>query len=241
MHLYTNAWRNERGNVPNLSDFHDKYSGRVWLIGNGPSMAKLSDEQRAALNEERIFVGSAFTEYASESGFSPDFYVLTERKQTTEWMDSGQYNKAQASEAKFWVNWNPAPEGWVSVNAPPGQAHDVLNYGTKCLEKGCQATDWVSHICHGKDTPLAMGQLAWYMGFRQMYLLGCETTSEGEVYNPTRVRNMHAGGILLPYYERAGRELGLIDCTFGGTLADVRGGPLKYMDLDEVLDAPVPA
>jgi hypothetical protein len=199
-------------------------------------MGKLTDEQKERLNQEYLFVGSRFVDWQS-SGLVPSYYVLTERKQSNTWLDSGTWRRAYAKIARFWVNWQPAPQGWVSVEHPPSEAHDVLNYGTNCLMGACADIGVGIHLAHGKDTPLAMAQLARYMGFGNLYLLGTETTNKGEVYDLNRSRNMHTSGIMLPYYARAGRELGLKDCTPGGTLAKERGGPLPYHDLDEVLAA----
>jgi hypothetical protein len=217
-----------------LAEFKDKYSGRIFLCGNGPSMGLLTDDQKERLNEEYLFVGSRFIDWV-DSGLKPSFYILTERKQSGTWLDDGTWRKASVKIAKFWVNWQPAPRGWVSIEHPPSNAHDVKNYGTGCLMGTCVDIGVGIHLSHGKDTPLAMAQVARYMGFNEMYLLGCETTNLGKVYAPNMGRNMHAAGIMLPYYERAGHELPLRDCTFGGSLAKERGGPLEYVELEEAL------
>ena len=49
----------------------------------------------------------------------------------------------------------------------------------------------------------------------------------------TMPRNMHAPGTMNPYYERAGRELPIKDCTPGGTLT--QAGVLEYVPLEDVL------
>lgn len=81
--------------------------------------------------------------------------------------------------------------------------------------------------------PLAMVQVAKMLGFEEFYLLGCESTQEGEVYDLKRRRTMHAHGIERQYFATA-KDV-LVDCTPGGLLAKERGGPLRYRDLNEVL------
>jgi hypothetical protein len=214
----------------NLPELKDTQSGRCFLIGNGPSLLRLTDVQREMLGT--TFTSSRWFDW--DRAWKPDFYVTTERKQATSFMAGGGYKKISAG-LKFWVDWQPVPdESWVRVPHPPSNAHDVLNYGLACLWAGCQAGhDIGQHIAHGKDSPLAMAQLAKYMGFSELYLLGCETTNMGETYDEGRVRGMHAPGIMNAYYEKA--KAWLVDCTPNGSLATERGGPLRYRELDEVL------
>lgn len=214
-----------------LADFKGQYDGRIFLAGNGPSMNLLTEQQKKQLStKEYTFSGSRWFKWAG--GWTTDFYILTERKQADNWKERGFAN-ASANIAKFWVTWQPAPAGWVPVPRPPSNAHDVLNYGTKGLwhcQKGVDPGQ--PHLHHGKDTPLAMAQVATYMGFQELYLIGCETEGTSRSYQD-EPRQMHTAGIMRGYYERAGRELPLVDCTFNGMLG--REGILPYRDLDEVL------
>ena len=215
-----------------LVDFKDAYSGRVFLIGNGPSMNRLTDREKDLLKKERTFSGSRW--FLWPGHWTTTFYILTERKQAGLWQERG-FQNATAEEAKFFVNWQPCPDGWVEVPRPPAQSHDVLNFGTQGLWSCPKITDIGPHLHHGKDTPLAMAQVARYMGFGQMYLLGCETEGAGRSY-PDEPRRTHAPGIMDAYYQRAGRELPITDCTPGGRLS--REGILKYVPLEEVLNGP---
>ena len=217
-----------------MSDFQDvksTHTGRIFLIGNGPSLNEVTDEQWKKLHDEYTFTGSRWFDW--DRAFSPSFFILTERKQNSDWLSHGYHNKVSAG-IKFWVAWQPAPKGWVSLPQPPSNAHDVLNYGLlggltgKCTE-GVEK----HHMHHGKDTPLAMMQVASYMGFSEMYLLGCETTTVGEIYDANRQRTSHVAGIMPPYYAKAASVINLTDCTPGGTLNT--SGTLKYKPLKEVL------
>ena len=215
-----------------LEDFKGQYKGRIFLCGNGPSMNQITAWQKERLSEhEYTFSGSRW--FMWDGGWTCDFYILTERKQATEWRERG-FTRAGGKIARFWTTWQPAPKGWVPVPKPPSNAHDVLNYGTNGLSGGCKiGQDGAPHLHHGKDTPLAMAQVAAYMGFGPLYLIGCDTEGTTRCYD-SEPRTTHTSGIMDDYYKRAGRELPITDCTPGGRLSRV--GVLPYRDLDEVLN-----
>lgn len=217
----------------NLFDLRGKYKGRVFLVGNGPSLLDLTSKQLGRLKKEYLFMGSRFFDWDAPT-LQPAFYVMTERRQATAWLENGWHRLATASIARFWVAWQPAPDGWVSVPQPPSNAHDVLNYGLfGHLEGDCKDGVDNPHIAHGKVTPLAMVQLARYMGFGEFYSIGWDGTRVGEVYNRERVRDMHAPGIETQYARVASGVI--TDCTPGGAHNAQQGGPLAYRPLDEVL------
>jgi hypothetical protein len=211
-----------------LVELKDQYHGRIFLCGNGPSMNLLTEEEKEFLKGEVTFSGSRWFMWPQH--WATDFYILTERKQADQWKERG-FQNATAKIAKFFVTWQPAPKGWVPVPKPPSNAHDVLNYGTNGLW-GCAGADKKPHLHHGKDTPLAMAQVAHYMGFGQLYLIGCETEGPGRSYED-EPRGMHASGIMDDYYRRAGGELGIKDCTKGGRLSRV--GALEYVSLESLM------
>jgi len=214
----------------NLEDLKGQYSGKIFLVGNGPSMNKLTVKQTHKLRDEYCFSGSRW--FMWDKHWTTDFYILTERKQATEWKERG-FGKAKAKIAKFWTTWQPAPPGWVPIPKPPSNAHDVLNYGMGGLKGNCHVgQDGSPHLHHGKDTPLAMAQVASYLGFSEMYLVGCETEGTDRSY-PDSPRATHTSGIMDDYYRRAGKESSIVDCTINGRLG--REGILKYIPLDKAL------
>ena len=211
-----------------------KYSGRIFLVGNGPSLLSLTEAQIGALNREYLFMGSRYFEWKGAT-LTPSFYIVSERRQTVDFLD-GRHAAIRAAEARFWVDWQPPPDGWVRIPHPPSEAHNVTNFGLfGGLEGQCQ--DGVDpghpHLHHGKCTPLAALQVAKVMGFTTFYALGCESTPAGEVYDLNRHRSMHANGIERGVFATA-KDV-LVDCTPGGMLALERGGPLRYAPLDDVL------
>jgi hypothetical protein len=218
-----------------LADYRDQYTGRLFIVGTGPSLLDLTPRQIKALNQEHLFTGSRYFDW-HDAPLDIAFYVMTERRQATAWLENGWYRKASAHIAKFWVDWQPPPDDWVRVKHPYGNAHDVLNHGLfGHLEGKCSSAGPVgeSHIAHGKITPMAAIQLARYMGFTQFYSIGCEGTGVGDVYDTKRVRGMHSPGIEKTYMGVARHVL--IDCTPGGLNNDANGGLVPYKPLDDVL------
>lgn len=215
--------------------FDSRYAGeRLFIVGNGPSLLQLSPEEISALKQEYLFMGSRFYEW-TDSPLTPSFYIVSERRQTAEWLD-GRHEKVRASIAKFWVNWQPAPKGWTPIPRPPSEAHNVNTFGLfGGLEGECEngVDKGNAHLHHAKVTPLAALQVAKTMGFSEFYLLGCEATDSGEVYNPSRERKMHAPGIEREVFALA-KDI-LVDCTPRGLLAKERGGSLEYRKLEDVL------
>lgn len=221
-----------------LQDLQRQFTGRLFVVGNGPSLLQLKPRQIKALNKEFMFMGSRYCDWDGAT-LAPSFYIMTERRQAVHWIETGKYRQASASIAKFWVAWQPTPsDDWVTIPQPPSNAHDILNYGLRGgLEGTCSngIDPGHPHMHHAKDSGLAAVEVGAFLGFSEIYLLGCETTTEGDVWNVNRQRDMHAPGVMRAYYEKAGSEINLVDCSFGGTLAETRGGPLPYRELDEVL------
>lgn len=216
-----------------LSNMAGQFSGRCFLVGNAPSLLDLTPRQIDGLNKEYLFMGSRYFDW-KEATLGPSFYFQGERRQATEWLDKKWHQKATASVARFWVDWQPAPAGWVTVPHPPSNAHDVLNYGLFGHLEG-QCTNGVDnpHLAHGKVTPLGMVQVAKYLGFGEFYTIGVQGTLVGEVYDANRKRNMHAPGIEKGYFAVAKNVI--IDCSENGGMNVTGGGPLPYKPLDEVL------
>ena len=212
-----------------LQDYKGLYSGRVFLLGSGPSLALLTKEERYLLSKEFTFAGARFFKWG---GLTPSFYMLAEQGQAEEWRQRG-FGDASAEIAKFWVTWQPAPDGWVPVPAPPSLSfhhYTLPETGLSPFEGECKHM----HMAH--DVPLAMLQVARYMGFSQYYLLGVDQTDVGYAWDAQERRKAgHRYGTMAPLYRKARDQVGgnLYDCTPGGRLNETN--ILAYVDLDTLL------
>lgn len=204
-----------------FEEFRGRYRGPIVLLGNGPSLNLV---HRPWLP---TFAGSRY--FLWKDGFLPDFYLVTEEGQTAEWQERG-FAQARAGIAKFWVGWQPAPSGWIEVPRPSSLSHHhytlpetrLSTFDGECF-----------HIHMAHDTPLAMLQVARFMGFTEFYLAGVDQTAIGYAWDSEERRKVgDRFSTMAPLYRKAKAEVGgkLWDTTRGGRLNEVLG----YRDLEEM-------
>ena len=212
---------------PQFVELHNRYEGRIFLLGSGHSLTLLTAEDKMLLEREYTFAGARYFKW---NQVQPSFYIVAEDAQMAEWQERG-FAQASAKVAKFAVEWQPAPLGWIPVARPESLSyHHYTNAETSLssFEGEC------AHIHMAHDVPLAALQVARYMGFTEFYLLGCETTESGyawDVHERRKVRDR--SGTMIPMYAKAKREVGgrLYDCTPAGKLNKALG----FIPVREVL------
>jgi hypothetical protein len=154
------ATKNERG----ILALHNLHAGqRVFILGNGPSLNKCD---LSLLHNEIIFgVNNIFLNY-KKMGFHPTYYVVEDTLLAED--RSTQINAYHGPRIKFFGNYlrycfNNSPETiWLNIIATyenyPGFPHFSKNAARKVWAGGT-----VTYICM---------QLAYYMGFKEVYLVG---------------------------------------------------------------------
>ena len=205
------------------------HSGRIWIIGNGPSL-RGQWETLGRMNDEPTFVVNSFFR-EPPPGLRPTFYaanyVVWKEGRVKPTPETNQVS----SGLRFFLNSGPylAVPGWVMVlkkNAAPGEG--VLGLGEEVLHR----------IPSSATSPYVMAQLAGWMGFNEIYFLGCEQT-DGYFYDREEHRDTpyfldrfkgERWRILKRKYEAA--HIKVRDCTPGGLLNNILG----YEVLEEVLD-----
>lgn len=194
-----------------LSEYRDQFAGLCFILGNGPSLNLLTKDERDALEGNFTFAGGRFFQW--ENHWPPSFYLYTEPEHINGTRPV-PYFMAQATVAKMACRWQPLPDDWVEVPITNNLAHNALNYGFKGL-MGCE--EGASHVHPAKETPLVAVQVALYLGFTELYLLGVDGGGKGSRNASGGVRK---GGKafeqMAPFYERAASETGLKDCTPNG-------------------------
>ena len=214
-----------------LEDFKGMYGGAVFLCGSGASWLRIPLPLRKGLALAYTFAGARFFRWA-EAGFTPSFYLVAEERHASEWKETG-FGQTRATIARFCVDWQPVPAGWVMVPRPPSLSFHHYTLPESRLspfEGECR------HIHMAHDVPLAMLQVARYMGFSEFYLVGCECTAQGYAWNPEERRSVgDRGGTMFSLYAKAYEEVGgkLYDCTPGGLLSTK--GVLPHVDLEDAL------
>lgn len=217
-----------------LQGVHNAYKGeRCFLFGTGPSLvAQLPLLE--ALKAECTFTCNRMKRWKGLP-FKPWLHCVTEPGPFIRWgkgvHPEYDYPGAQNRVACIW--FPVTAEGWLWL---PKASDDIQLrwHGTQGLGERLAPvpTAWAS--------PLTIAQLALWMGFERLYILGCDTTQTGQAWDPVYGRTQQPRNIrsivecaerLCRDVKRAGREMW--DCTPGGRLN--QEGAIPYRALEEVL------
>lgn len=150
-----------------IAGYYNKYEGRrCFIIANGPS---LSAEDLTLLHEknEITFAMNRIYKIFDETQWRPTFYVCED-----ELIAGGQQNEINAipAEAKF----IPIELQWWHDVSIAGACYFHINYDETKRPPYSFSTDCAHQIeCRGTVTFTCM-QLAAYMGFSEIYLLGVD-------------------------------------------------------------------
>lgn len=212
-----------------LGELRGQFSGRVFILGTGPSLLSLTDDDKAGLAGERIFGCSRIWKW---NGLPLSFYVVSEQQHVHDMKASGT-DSAKASIARFMLEWQPAPHGWIGLPVDEYRRTSIAAGGLGRYPYVHQAVS---------ETLIAL-QVARWLGFDRFYFLGNECTRVGEVWDVAEQRGSDIS-TMGSDFAAAARELDgtLFDCTPGGNLS--RQGIMPYVPLQYVLgaggDAPKP-
>lgn len=192
----------------------NKYTGSIFILGTGPSLAQSGVPVGAM-----TFACSHYFRW--KEGPMPSFYVVNEERHCAEWQERG-FDGARASVAKFVLDWQPARAGWIGL---PAHHYRYLVHRDGLGEYP------MTHNGHGG--PVAAIQIARWLGFDRFYLLGCDATKEGHVYDKaTRTVGFSQ---MAEEWAAVSRALPgqVMDCTPGGQLS--ARGILSYVPLEDAL------
>ena len=216
-----------------VNDVHNKFTGRCYLFGTGPSLTGQLP-LLGALKEAKTFTCNRMAKW-KDLPFTPWLHCVTEPAPFIRWgvgvLPQYDYPAAQNRVACIW--YRVSAPGWLWLPKAPDdvQVRWQSYWGTQ-PELPPVPTAWAS--------PLTIGQLALWMGFTELFLLGCDTTQTGQAWDPVYGRTQQKRNIrsIIECAERAYRDVTragriLRDCTPGGRL-NVEGA-IPYVSLQEVL------
>ena len=205
-----------------LSDLKDHYSGRVFILGTGPSLAQVESWENVTPTfgcNKLGFWGNAPT---------TTFYACN-------------YDKVLKGEAP-----DPKPEQHrflvgLKDNIAEARYLEWPEWVWVTKQKSAQLdTGQAVSAAFGAMT-LVCAQIAYVLGFREMYLLGCDQTNQGSIFDPEddRLSDQPEGVSFAdarPWWrdfrqmlERNGGAI--YDCTPNGNL----NGVLRFKPLMEVV------
>jgi len=219
-----------------VGEVHNAYRGqRAFMLGTGPSLIdqlplleRLKTEYTFTCNRMRRF---------KELPFTPFLHYVSEPGPLVAW-GAGVGTAYDVPEAQ-----NHVACVWSRVTAPgwlwlPKAPDDVQMRWQGCFGMD----DYLPPIPTAWASPLTMSQLALWMGFEEIVILGSEITQVGQAWDrergttkyPRNIRSiLECADALSRNIWRRGRKIW--DATPGGRL-NVEGG-MRYKPLEEILCA----
>ena len=221
-----------------LDDIHNAFEGkRCFLFGTGPSLidqlpllSNMNNEYTFTCNRIKLW---------KELPFTPWLHAVTEPGPFLAWGRAVARTHA-CPEAKNHVGCC-----WFPVNIPgwhwlPKAPDDIQARWQGVFGMG----DHLPPIPTAWASPLTIAQLALWMGFSELYLLGVDTTQTGQAWDrskgttkfPRNIRSIvESADRLRSQVWLNGRKI--YDCTPNGRFS--QEGVMPYIDLAEVVHATV--
>lgn len=216
-----------------IDEAHNTQKGRIFICGSGPSLYKQVDLLKE-LKDQHTWTVNRIRRW-KELPFIPTYHSIAEPGPVA--MQGrrifGLYDFPEAHN-RIAINWWPvtAP-GWLWCPKAPDDIQ-LRWEGTQGMEKRLAPlpTAWAS--------PLTVTQLALWMGYTEIVLLGVDTTQTGQAWDVKAGRTAEPRNIrsILECADRLRRDIqreGRIiwDATPGGRLNTE--GSLPYRELAEIL------
>lgn len=220
-----------------LRDVHNRYSGRCYLLGTGPSLAAQLPLLHH-LKDAYTFTCNRMAQWR-ELPFDPFVHCVTEPQPFLQWgrkiVPIYDYPQAQNRVGVMW--WPVSVPGWLWCPKAPEEIQ-LRWQGFANMKDG----EPFSPLPTGWASPLTIAQLASWMGFREFVFLGCDTSDKGQAWDVAHGRTVYPRNIrsILESFDRARSDIQRLggtvyDCTPDGRLN--QEGVLPYRDLKEVLGA----
>lgn len=217
-----------------VTDIHNIANGkRCFIFGTGPSLSSQTDLLKRMSGEECWTVNRM--KRWGELPFIPLVHLIAEPGPILEWgrIVRPEYDFPQAVNRIAISWWRVTAPGWLWCPKAPD---DIQMRWEGFFGLG----DRLPPLPTGWASPLTGAQLAAWMGYKEIYFLGVDTTQKGQAWDPVAGRTAFARNIrsILECFERAGRDMKragrlMADCTPGGR---VNGeGCLPYVSLESLL------
>lgn len=229
--------------------YQGKYQGeRCFIIGNGPSL-KVEDLDKLEQNGEYCFACNKIYKVYGKTKWRPDFYACT---------DSAVFGQNYVS-----ILNQKGPQKFFSAGLPfqnkirKDPENIVLNYATKDIQK-TRFNPKATYIFSGGSVTYVLINLAWALGFREIYLIGCDHSYgffAGKTQNSAISTAETNQDYFMKNYMRPGEKINIGDLdrssqgytiaknyieSHGGRIYNAtRGGKLEVferVDLDKILN-----
>jgi len=216
-----------------VNECHNIYSGRCFIFGSGPSLITqlhLLDK----MNDETTFTVNRMAKW-KDLPFTPTYHCVAEPGPIGAWGSIVWPNyHHKVTKSQIAINWYPVTaKGWLWCPKAPD---DIQMRWEGWFGTG----EVLPPLPTGWASPLTLSQLAAWMGFREIFFLGIDTTQMGQAWDKDKGRTVEPRNIrsILECFERGNRDMKrqgvtVYDCTPGGLIN--KEGALSYMPLEQVL------
>ena len=151
-----------------LRSYHNKHKGeRCFLIGNGPSL-RISDLEGLQKNGEITFGCNLVTKVFGETSWRPDYYFLIDRI-------CAKFQSEEINEAIRDIPLFTKITTYNIFREKP--SNPVILYNIAKPKYKVKRSPLAYYIPSGSTVMSLMIEMAVYMGFSEIYLVGCDCTS----------------------------------------------------------------
>lgn len=203
-----------------LADYKDTHPGeRVFILASGPSLNRIPTELVERLGKEQTFIISSVLRWEGLS-FVPSFYLGQEIQYWAYW--DTRLNEMGGATVRFHADrFLPSvPDPWI-----------LCKVGNHDLAQGWffGIDDRLNDLAgRTGSAALLAAQVAVYLGFAELYLLGCDATDTGYAFQADAQREPGSAAQFILCTEIAHQLLqphgiSLIDLTEGGQLTIPKG------------------
>lgn len=164
---------NRRKSKEKLEKLKNKHSGqRCFIIGNGPSLTK---EDLELLSNEVTFASNRIFRIFDQTKWRPTYYAVFDDSIASA-EDLTQFVNQLRCEAKF-----VREQGWRSNRKLKDVCYIHSWHSRKYLKNPCFSKDLTKGIYTIATVTYSMIQIARYMGFSEIYLLGVDHKYRNEL------------------------------------------------------------
>ena len=151
-----------------LRDYKERYAGqRCFLIGNGPS---LRAEDLTVLHERReiTFAFNRIYNIFDKTPWRPAFYISQDEKMLSGCVDIVKSLELPAKLIPIQLKW------YYGIDIPDAQYFNIVNQETEVPSAFHFSNDIDHEIFNASTVMYTAAQMAAYMGFTEIYLIGVD-------------------------------------------------------------------
>lgn len=165
--------------------FAATHSGRCFILGTGPSLGALTEDELQHINAHAVFGVNSLYKSAVGRAVSPDYYVLVDNLYWTEWSETfSEVRAVYANDPPVFITDVRARE---FAAAGAGEKEPIFIHAKKYPVERMDS-DLARNVYAPMNVVSNAILAAIYMGFEEIFLLGCDynafcTQGQGHCYD----------------------------------------------------------